>query len=188
MGAQPVGQLLRPGGLGEGVAGGTEHRDEHLCLADLAAVAVDHRHRLPGVVYEQLLADAVLLAHHHVQFALPGPIVFAEPAVLEALGLAQAVLLPEQRQGHAWAAQLGMHPGPIGQWPLLAGHRRGGWKKLTLQLGIGQRTGPDEAAGGKATEVITGAAVANAQAAGDAADRQAAVVLEAQHLSDFTHG
>ncbi|MCO3750518.1 IS21 family transposase, partial [Pseudomonas aeruginosa] len=37
-----------------------EHRDEHLRLADLAAVAVDNRHRLAGIVDEQLLADAVL--------------------------------------------------------------------------------------------------------------------------------
>lgn len=61
MRAQPVRQLLRPGGFGEGVAGCAEHRDEHLRLADLAAVAVDHRHRLPGVVDEQLLADAMFL-------------------------------------------------------------------------------------------------------------------------------
>lgn len=152
--AQPVWQLLRPGGFGEGVAGSAEHRDEHLRLADLATVAVDHRHRLPGVIDEQLLADAVLLAHHHVQFALPGSIVFAEPAVLKALRLAQAVLLPKQRQGHAGATQLGMHPRPSGQWPLLAGHRRGRWEQLLLQLGTGQRTGPGETAGGKAVEVV----------------------------------
>src|SRR5690606_28280703 len=113
---------------GEGVAGRAEHCDEHLRLADLAAVAVDHWHRLAGVVDEQLLADAVLLAHHHVQLALPGSVVLAEPAVLEALRLAQAVLLPEQSQGYAGAAQFGMHPCPIGQGPLLAGHRRGWWK------------------------------------------------------------
>ena len=37
----------------------------------------DHRYRLPGVVDEQLLAGTVLLAHHHVQLALPGPLVLA---------------------------------------------------------------------------------------------------------------
>ncbi|KPN78792.1 hypothetical protein AEA42_01280 [Shewanella sp. Sh95] len=59
---------------------------------------------------------------------------------------------------------------------------------MLLQLGIGQRTGPTETAGGKTTEVITGTAVASTQAAGDLAHGQAAVELEAQHLSDFTHG
>lgn len=107
-------------------------------------MAVDHRHRLAGVVDEQLLADAMFLAHHHVQLALPGPVMLAEPAVLKALRLAQAVLLPEQRQSHAGTPQLGMHPGPIGQWPLLTGHRRGRREQLPLQLGIGQLTGPGE--------------------------------------------
>ena len=77
-------------------------------------MAIDHRHRLAGIVDEQLLADAVLLTHHHVQLALPGSVVLTEPAVLKALRLAQAVLLPEQRQGYAGAAQFGMHPCPIG--------------------------------------------------------------------------
>ncbi|MNR59257.1 hypothetical protein D3C85_1804720 [compost metagenome] len=77
-------------------------------------MTVDHRYRLPGVIDKQLLADAVLLAHYHVQLALPGPVVFAEPAVLKALRLAQAVLLPEQRQGHPGAAQFGMPPCPLG--------------------------------------------------------------------------
>ncbi|MNE68131.1 hypothetical protein D3C80_1637780 [compost metagenome] len=121
----------------------------------------------------------MLLAHHHVQLAGPDSVMLAEPAVLEALRLAQAVLLPKQRQGHARSAQFGMHPGPIGQWPLLAGHHRGGWKQLVLQLDIGQRTGPGEAAGGETTEVVTGTAVADAQTAGNLADGEAAVELEA---------
>lgn len=137
MGAQPVRQLLRPSGFSEGVAGGTEYRDEHLRLTDLAAAAVDHRHRLAGIVDEQFLADAVLLVHHHIQFALPGPVVVAEPAVLEALWLAQSILLPEQRQGHARPTQLSVDHGPVGQRPLFAGCRRGWWKQLSLQLGIG---------------------------------------------------
>ncbi|MCY1377353.1 hypothetical protein D9M69_649200 [compost metagenome] len=81
----------------------------------------------------------------------------------------QSVLLPEQRQGHARTAQLGVDRRPVGQWSLLAGHHGGRWKQLAFQLGIGQRRGPGEAAGGKATEIITGTAVADAQTAGDLA-------------------
>ena len=187
MGAQPVRQLLRPGGLGEGVAGSAEHCDKHLGLTDVAAVGVDHRYRLPGVVDEQLLADAVLLAHHHIQLALPGPVVVTEPAVLIALRVHQPVFLPEQCQGHARAAQFGMYPRPIGQWPLLAGYHRGRLEQLLFQLNIGQRTGPSEAAGGKAAEIVADGAAANAKAAGDFADGQTAVELEAQHLSNLTH-
>lgn len=46
------------------------------------------------VIDEQLLADAVFLAHHYVQLADPGLVMLAEPTVLEALRLAQTVLLP----------------------------------------------------------------------------------------------
>ena len=60
----------------------------------------------------------------------------------DTLRLAQAILLPEQRQGHAGATQLGVHPRPIRQWPLLTGHRRGQWEQVLFQFGIGQRAGP----------------------------------------------
>ena len=42
----------------------------------------------------------------------------------------------------AGAAQFGMHPRPIRQWPLLAGHCLRRWEQLLFQLGVGQRTGP----------------------------------------------
>ena len=45
-----------PGRLGVGLARRPEHRDEDLRLAKLPGVAVPHRHRLPGVVDEQILA------------------------------------------------------------------------------------------------------------------------------------
>ena len=79
---RPVGQGLRPGGLGEGVARGAEHGHEDLRLTHLAGLGVDHRHRLPGVVDEQFLAGAVLLAHHQVELSGPFPVLLAEPAVL----------------------------------------------------------------------------------------------------------
>jgi len=63
------------------------------------------------------------------------------------------------------------HPRPIGQWPLLAGHRRGRWEQLLLQLRIGQRTGPTEAAGGKAVEVIADGDTTDLHADGNLASR-----------------
>ena len=76
---RPVRQGLRPRRLGEGVARGPEHGHEDLRLPLLAGLAVDHRHRLPGVVDEQLLAGAVLLAYHQVELPGPGPVLVAEP-------------------------------------------------------------------------------------------------------------
>ena len=56
MRADPVGQRLRPGRLGVGVAGGAQGGDEDLRCADLAGEPVDHIHRGAGVIDEQLLA------------------------------------------------------------------------------------------------------------------------------------
>ena len=98
MRCRPVGKGLRPGRLGEGVARRPEHRDEHLCLALLAGLAVDHRDRVPGVVHEHLLARTVLLAHYHVELRRPRSVLLAEPAVLQPLGVGRLVLLPQQRE------------------------------------------------------------------------------------------
>ena len=89
---RPVRQGLRPGRFGEGVARSAEHGHEDLRLTHLAGLGVDHRHRLPGVVDEQFLAGAVLLAHHQVEPSGPFPVLLAEPAVLQPLGTDRLVL------------------------------------------------------------------------------------------------
>ena len=117
--AHPVGQALRPGRLGVGVVRRAQHGDEDLRLAHLAGGAVDDRHRVPGVVDEQLLAGAVLLAHHHVEAPGPGPVALAEPAVLKPVRVDGLVLLPQQRQRHALAPQLPVHRRPVRLWARL---------------------------------------------------------------------
>lgn len=101
--AQPVRQFLRPGGLGEGVAGRAEDGDEDLRLADLAGSPINDRHGLAGVIDKQLFASTVFLAHDHVDLGSPEAVVLAEPAVLEALRMGEPILLPEQGQGDAGA-------------------------------------------------------------------------------------
>ncbi len=59
----PVRERLCPCGLTVGVVRRTEHRDEDLGLAQLARSGIDHGHRLPGIVDEELLAGAVGLPH-----------------------------------------------------------------------------------------------------------------------------
>ena len=83
--------------------GHAEGGHEHLRFAHLTRGAVDDRHGVPGVIDEQLLTGAVILAHDHVQLALPGPVVLTEPAVLVTLRVLYPVLLPEQKQGHVLA-------------------------------------------------------------------------------------
>ncbi len=103
MRAQPVRQFLRPGGLGEGVAGGAQDCNENLGLTDFTSLPLDDWHGLPGVIDEQLFSSAMFLAHDHVDLGGPEAVVLAEPAVLEALRVSESILLPEQSQGYAGA-------------------------------------------------------------------------------------
>lgn len=93
--AQPVGQFLRPGGLGKGVAGRAEDGDEDLGLTDFTGLSVDDGRGLSGVIDEQLFAGTVLLAHDNVDLGGPEAVVLAEPAVLEALRVSESIFLPE---------------------------------------------------------------------------------------------
>ncbi|MCY1248407.1 hypothetical protein D9M72_618340 [compost metagenome] len=80
----------------------------------------------------------MFLAHDHVDLGGPEAVVLAEPAVLKALRMSESVLLPEQSQSHAGAAQLGMRPSPIRHRPLIAGNCWCWRKQASLQLGVRQ--------------------------------------------------
>jgi hypothetical protein len=87
-----------------------ESGDEDLRDLHLAAVAVDDRHRLAGVVDEQLVARRVLEAHHGVLPSEPGVVVAAERAVLAAVGVAplyschSSIRVTPLRASSAWIA------------------------------------------------------------------------------------
>ena len=169
--AQPVGQFLRPGGFGEGVAGGAQHGDEDLCLANFAGLPVDDWHRLAGIVDEQLFTCTMFLAHDHVDLGGPEPVVLAEPAVLEALRMGESIFLPKQGQGYAGAAQLCVDMSPVRHRTLIAGDV-GWWRKKTLlQLRLARRTRPSQPAGSKAIEVLTDSCATHLQADSDLASR-----------------
>ncbi|OSN44037.1 hypothetical protein BV346_05405 [Pseudomonas syringae pv. actinidiae] len=176
--AQPVGQFLRPGGLGKGVAGGAEDSAEDLRLTDLAGLPVDDRRCLPGVIDEQLFASTMLLAHDHVDLGGPKAVMLAEPAVLEALRVSESIFLPEQGQSDAGTAQLGMDMSPVRHRTLITGHIGRRRKKMPLQLGVGQHRRPGQAAGSKAIEVFTDAGSTYLQAGSNLAGRQADLEFE----------
>ena len=94
--ANPVGQRLRPGRLGVGVAGGAQGGDEDLGRADLAGKVVDHLEGGAGIIDEHLLAGHMALTHGRGEPALPGTVEFAEPAVAVAVPMDRAVLFPQQ--------------------------------------------------------------------------------------------
>ncbi|MNL09405.1 hypothetical protein D3C87_1301650 [compost metagenome] len=175
--AQPVGQFLRPGGLGKGVAGRAENGDEDLRLADLAGSPINDRHGLAGIIDKQLFAGTMFLTHDHVDLGGPEAVVLAEPAVLEALRMGESVLLPEQGQGYAGAAQLSMRPCPIRHRTLIAWNRRCWREQTSLQFGVRQRRRPSQPASVETVQVIAGTAAADAQAGGNFAHGQAGVEL-----------
>ena len=107
-------QFLAPGGFGVGVVGRAHHGHKDLCLVDLSGGAVNDGDGLAGIVHEQLLTGPVVLAHHHVQLAPPGPVVLAEPAVLIPIRISLPVLLPEQEQGDVLALEFITDVLPVG--------------------------------------------------------------------------
>ncbi len=109
-----------------GIIGGSQYRDKDLRLADLACKAVDDRDSLASIINKLLLTGAVVLAHDHIQLALPGPVVIAEPTVLVALGMGRSVLLPEQEQGDAFELELTVNNEPVGNTTGLGRQIRGG--------------------------------------------------------------
>ena len=113
--ANPVGQRLRPGRLGVGVAGGAQGGDEDLGRADLAGKAVDHLEGGAGIIDEHLLAGHMALTHGRGEPALPGTVEFAEPAVAVAVPMDRAVLFPQQGQRDAGPLQLAMQHRPVAE-------------------------------------------------------------------------
>ncbi len=95
----------------------------------------------------------------------------AEPAVLVALRMAESILLPEQGQCHAGAAQFGVSPCPVRHRALLAGNRRRWREQRSFQFNVRQCRGPGQPVGSKAIEVITDSGSPDLQADRDLAGR-----------------
>ena len=68
--------------LGIGEVRGAQHGDEDLRLPDLAGQPVDdHRHRVAGVIDEQLVAAHMGLPHRDRELAFPAPVQLAEALI-----------------------------------------------------------------------------------------------------------
>lgn len=140
--ADPVGSLLAGSGTGVGVVGRAQHRHKYLGLRYLAGAGVHDGHRVAGVVHKELVAGCVGLAHGTLQSPGPGLVLLAEGAVLVGLtAMLLLVLLPQQLQGDARAAQFAVDMGAVGlQMAGLACHRwlvQPGLELLVAQ-GLGQ--------------------------------------------------
>ena len=79
--ADPLRQRLAPAGLGVGVIGRPQHRDEDVSASLLTGRGVEHRHRVAGPIDEQLLAGSMRLPHRRRDRLQPIPIELAEVTV-----------------------------------------------------------------------------------------------------------
>ena len=91
-----------------------------------------------GMIDEHFLAGPVILPQHHIQMARPVPILIAEPTVVDAVGLALLVFLPQQLQRDtAIGLQLLVHFGEVRRRS--GPRRRWHWRKQQLlQLSVVQ--------------------------------------------------
>src|SRR5499427_5194208 len=108
MGADPIGQSLRPRCLGVRKIRRTHYSNKYLRLSNLSGQAIDHRHAISRVVDEQLVAAGVALAHRHRQPACPIPVELTESRIPIALGILFDVLVPQNRQRDVLALELAM--------------------------------------------------------------------------------
>ena len=188
--ADPVGERLRPGRLGIGVVGRPEHRYEDLRGADLPAAGIDHRCRLPGVVDEELLSGPVGLAHDHIHATLPDAVAGTELAVGIALGMALAILLPEQEQRHAFAPQLPMNDIKVGLDQPALGGAPTRLEQPSLQLTRTQtlRQRPRQPGRLGAIQVLRHRCSPDPERTGDLPYRSPGTPFQPQHIFDFSHG
>ena len=165
-----------------------QHGDEHLRPSDLAAGAVDHLDRLPGVIDEHPLTRRVGLSHGGGQSATPGGMQVTEPAVAIALRLPVAVFLPEQHQRDVRLAQFGVDARPVRLRPRrLGGEWRGEQLVLECHVVERRRYRPGNADHGGAAEILGHGVAADADHDGDLVAAMAADVFEAKDFSNLTH-
>jgi hypothetical protein len=130
---------------------------------------VEHRHGIASEVHEQLFAGCMGLPHGRRDPVAPFDVEIAEPAVAVAVGMKAPVFLPQQRQRHAAATQLGMDMRPLRQrlrprW--VVARRR---KQLALQRRVVEivRYRPGDADHRSAADVLSDRRATNPDRSGD---------------------
>ena len=156
----------------------------------LSGVRRDERHRVPGVVDEELLPGAVHLAHRALEPLAKAPVVPAELAVaVGGVGLRCVILLPQQLQRDALALELLVELAEIG---LRVGHDpcRRARKQPRLKLRIidfgGKRPGDTGREG--APHILGDRPLGQAGSRGNAFVAQPRLELQPQHFLDLAHG
>lgn len=157
--------------------------------ADLACCRIDNLHRQTGIVDKQALASLVPLTHDDVERAAPSAIQISVATVVIPVGVGGLVLLPQQNERHALAAQLLVHALEVRcrardrRWC-----RRGKqqvFEGLVIEL-LRQR--PTEAGILCAEDIVIQRAASNADGSRHLSATELARTPEPEQLSDLSHG
>jgi hypothetical protein len=190
MGPDPVGQILVPVGLGVGVAARPEHSHKHLRRADLTRLHIHHRHRLTGIVHEELLAPLVAQPHGRVERLRPLAIELTELTVALALRISLPVFQPQQPQGHPLASQFRMDLGPIRHRDGSSGRasRRREEKPEHLVFAQLAGDGPGQAGRRSPLDIVAHCAGGDAATPADGPVTQPEFPLQPKDFKDLAHG
>ena len=162
----------------------------------MGVLAIKQSHRGAGIVDEQFLASAVDLAHRALQALGKLAVVLAElrvaPGFDGVLGVVfvadlRAVLLPQQRQCHAFAVQLLVNAAVVGLGVDITGARRR--KKLALEGRFVHRChgGPVQTGGHSQADVLGDYAFGNAQGGRNLLVGPPTFEFETQGVFEFAH-
>ena len=181
---KPVGHGLAWRRAGVGVAGGAQGGHE-----DVGAAAVGERDGGAGVIDEQLLAGAVDLAHRALELPGEAAVIFAElrVAVGLAIGIVGAVLLPQEHQRHALAAQFLVQVAVVGLDVLSRTFWRNKQAPLQRRLINALDRRPIQARRCGQAKVLGHGSLRHPQCSSDLPVRQLGVELQTQYIFYLTH-
>ena len=181
---KPVGHGLARCGTSKGVARSAQSGHE-----DVGTAAVHQLDRGTCKVDEQLLACAVGLAHRALECLGVAAVVLAElrVGVRMTVQVLLGVLLPQQHERHALAAQFFVNLGVVGVHEVL----RPWWRcqQAMLQSGLVQGLDgvPIQTCDRGQTDVLGNHAFGDAQGGGDTLVREPSIEFETQNVLDLAH-
>jgi hypothetical protein len=189
--SDPGGQVATLGGFGVGVVAGSQRGHEQIRLLDPSGAGIGQRQGLSGMVDEQLVAAAVVLAQDQIELGFPTAVELAVAAVLVAFGIDLLVLLPQQLQRHVFvAAQLFVDPIKVGRRLRVFRRPLVDRKQPPLEGFVIQtfRQRPAQAGLSSPFHVVAHRTVRNPAAAGDPPVLQSQFELQSEDFAYFSHG
>jgi hypothetical protein len=101
VGLNPGREILREGGLREGIIAGPQGGHEDVGRVDLSGLGIGDLQGLAGIVNGELLSGPIFLAQARIELFSPLMVETAKLTILVALGELLLVFVPEKLKGDA---------------------------------------------------------------------------------------